>query len=540
MDEVGEEDAFHTVLYSDIDDFLRILPRHMSPTLLLSAFLRFCNLPTLLDPASRSKYWLDDQFLLSNSRKPLERDESTHFSQSLAKYSNCPFDSFEMSVELLIDRGLPEQINNVDTAFVRRVMKLLVADDSSDDAIGEYLLAFEYKYFPAEAFKTAKKLLKAHPSSLRLYNVYGVVESRCGNSAKADQVFSAALSMQQAMSAHPTPGTLDLLTNWTWEALRRGDSNEALWRLVSPTGQVQKTRETQQAPDQGALLRARSAFTNTSDRALLGSDHTTAVKATSLLALLTYLSCGEDPDAALLVHHTLSVWFAQRNMSRSPAAELHAQTTVQLLTYHATHAAIVKPALLRTNLEPLLRNFPNNTILLSLYAANEARFSIDDRVRAIMHQTTLASSKDRTIVGWAFAIHYEVLKGEIAGSTSHSVRALYQKAEDYIGAHCPALWKRHVLFELDEASKEKAKRPTKRPRRDGKKRRGESRVEEAYRRVKETFFKGMTQLPWCKDYMMMAFTHLGEEFLSEEELEKVYNVMVEKELRLYIELEGRT
>jgi hypothetical protein len=154
-----------------------------------------------------------------------------------------------------------------------------------------------------------------------------------------------------------------------------------------------------------------------------------------------------------------------------------------------------------------------------------------------MHQNTLSVPQDRTIVGWTFAIHYETLKGEIAGSTSHSIRALYKKAEDDVGAYCPALWKWHILFELEEASKEQAKRPTKKPRQDGKKRKGESRVEEAYRRVKETFFKGMTQLPWCKEYMMMAFTHLGEEFLSGEELRKVYNVMVEKELRLYAELE---
>ena len=536
MDEVGEDDAFHIVLYSDVEDFLRILPQDTPNSLLLSAFLRFCQLPTLLRTLPSSSKWLDDPFLLSESRKPSPQEESTSFSKSLAKYSSCPFGSFEMSIELLVDRGLPETIDNIDAAFVRRVLKLLVVDDNSEDAIGEYLLAFEAKYFPTEAFKTAKKLLKARPSSLRLYNAYGLVESRCGNSAKADQVFSAALSMQMGVSPHSTPGMLDLLSNWTWEALRRGDPNEALWRLVSPTGQVQKTHTAQPGPDQGALLRARSALSDTKERALLANIHTTAVEAASLLALLIYLSSGQDPDAALVVHHTLSTWFAQRNLSQSPAAELHAQSTAQLLTYHATHAPIVKPALLRKNLEPLIASFPNNTTLLSLYAANESRFSIDDRVRSIMHQNTLSSPQDRTIVGWTFAIHYEALKGEIAGSTSHSIRALYKKAEDDVGAHSTALWKLHILFELEEASKERAIRPTKKPRRDGKKRKEESRVEEAYRRVKETFFKGMTQLPWCKEYMMMAFTHLGEEFFSGEELRKVYNVMVEKELRLYAEL----
>jgi hypothetical protein len=62
-------------------------------------------------------------------------------------------------------------------------------------------------------------------------------------------------------------------------------------------------------------------------------------------------------------------------------------------------------------------------------------------------------------------------------------------------------------------------------------------MEEADKRVKDTFFRGLTHLPWCKKYMMMAFTHLGEEFLGPEDLRKVYNVMVEKELRLYVDVE---
>jgi hypothetical protein len=537
MDEVGEDDAFHTILYSDVEGFLRILPHEIPKAMLLSAFLRFCQLPGTLETTPSSKQGTSDQFLLSQFRKPREREEFASFPQSLVRYSYCPCESFEMSSDLLIDRGFPESLDNVDAALIQRVLKLIAFDDANETAVGEYLLAFEARYFHAEASKTAKKLLKASSSSLRLYNAYGLVESRFGNSAKADQVFSAALSMHKGGTPHSDPSIFDLLANWTWEALRHGDFNEALWRLVSPNGRVSKTTATHQEPDQGALLRSRSALTDARERALIGNDYITAVKTTSLLALLAYVSSRNSPKAALAVHRTQLSFFAKRGLSTSPAAELHAQSIARLLTHHAVHAQIYQPALIRDALEPLMASFPDNTIILSLYATNESRFSIDDRVRAIMHQNALSSGETRTIVAWAFAIHFESLKGEIAGSTSHSIRALYKKAEDDSGAHCPALWKQHVLFELEEANKEKAKRPTKRPRRDGKKRKEESRVEEAYRRVKETFFKGMTQLPWCKDYMMMAFTHLSEEFLSEEELRKVYNVMVEKELRLYVELE---
>ncbi|KAF2677662.1 DUF1740-domain-containing protein [Lentithecium fluviatile CBS 122367] len=537
MDEVGEDDAFHTILYSDIEEYLQVIPRGTPKSMVLSAFLRFCRLPVLVGPGSGAPGWPADPFLQSEFRNPYQQEAATHFAQSLANYASCPLDAFQMTTELLFERGFPDAIGPVDAAFVRRILKLLVADVASDESIGEYLLAFESKFFPAEAFKTAKKLLKARSSSLRLYNAYGLVESRCGNSPKADQVFSAALSMRKGESTHIAPDTLDLFANWVWEALRRGENKQGLWRLVSPTGQVSKAFATQEGPDQGALLRARSTLSNTSERALLNNDYPAAVKATSLLAVLGYLSGGGDVESTLAVHNRLTTWFSQHKLFTSPAAELHAQSIAQLLTYHATHARIVKPSLLRLALEPLIAMFPNNTILLSLYSANETRFSIDDRVRAIMHQSVLSETKERKVAGWAFAIHFETLRGEIAGSTSHSIRALFKKAEDDVGAHCPALWKHHVMFELEEARMERAKRPSKKPKRDGKKRKDESRVEEAYRRVKETLFKGMTQLPWCKDYMMMAFTHLGEEFLSDEDLRKVYNVMVEKELRLYIELE---
>ena len=53
--------------------------------------------------------------------------------------------------------------------------------------------------------------------------------------------------------------------------------------------------------------------------------------------------------------------------------------------------------------------------------------------------------------------------------------------------------------------------------------------------TKKVFFRGLTQLPWAKDYIMLAFTHLRNAFTFEE-LRSVYNVMQEKELRLFVDL----
>jgi hypothetical protein len=272
------------------------------------------------------------------------------------------------------------------------------------------------------------------------------------------------------------------------------------------------------------MLHARTILSEVCEKALLRQDFPSGVVGTSLLALLAYLSGDCNAEAAITAHQNLSSWFALNKLSTSPHAELNAQVVARLLTYHVTHAPIVKPALIRSALEPLVALFPDNTILLSLYAANEARFSIDDRVRGIMHRSALHASDSMTIAGWSFAIHFETLRGEIAGSTSHSIRALYKRAThaDASGAHAPALWAMYLRFEIAQLQVERT--------RNGKK------VEEAEMRVKETFYEGLRSLPWCKDFMMLAFTEAGGVF-EEEGLWKVYRVMQEKEIRVYVEFD---
>jgi hypothetical protein len=272
------------------------------------------------------------------------------------------------------------------------------------------------------------------------------------------------------------------------------------------------------------MLHARSILSEACEKALLRQDFPSAVVSTSLLALLAYLSSDRNAEAAITAHQNLSSWFTLNKLATSPPAGLNAQAVARLLTHHVTHAPIVKPALIRSALEPLIASFPDNTILLSLYAANEARFSIDDRVRGIMHRSALHASDSTSIAGWCFAIHFETLRGEIAGSTSHSIRALYKRAThtDASGAHAPALWGMYLRFEIAQLRRERA--------------RNGGKVGEAEAKVKETFYAGLRSVPWCKDFMMVAFAEARSVY-GEEELWKVYRVMQEKEVRVYVELD---
>lgn len=546
-DDVGEEDPFHTIFFSDLRDVIANVPS-VSAAVHIDAFFCFCGLPPLAGNHAKGPWW-DDPYTCKFERSPTPEVENPQYFEAhsqkfesvrndnqnpavKADFSCCMSASLQMTSDLLIQQTFSLESSRLSPGFVRNVLKILTANVSNSESVGEYLLAFESKHFPSEVAKTAKRLLKANPTSVRLYNMYGLVENYADNSAKAVQVFAAALNIRSSPADR-----LQLLSSFVWQALHMGDKAEALRRLVCSDSNSPPTEKSQF--EQASVEPARSALQSSLETALLSHDLSSAVYATSLLSLLTYLTTSFDASSALLFHSNLTSWYHSHRLSSSTHAERHAQAIARLLEYHVATVPVVKPSLVREALEPLLATFPSNTILLSTYAANEARFAIDDRVRGNMSRV-LNLTHTSSVATWAFAIHRETSKSAIAGSTSHSVRALYKRATsiDAEGAHCPALWAMYMKFEIADwqRAKERSAKLDKRPRRDGKKSKWQAGIDDAAERVKETFYTGLRLLPWCKEFVLLAFTDAGSVF-GDDELARLYGVMVEKELRLYTELD---
>lgn len=537
-DNVGEDDAFHTIFFSDIEEYLSILPKHTPALLIVEAFLCFCGLPRLTSLGPHQRAWWSDPFLQKRSKEvPRPDSQGNLLSQAFEGFMECPLQSLEMSHDFLFRQSFSCLKVRLDMGVIKRILKTVAFDPNSDVVLGEYLIAFEFYSSPDTVFKIAKQLLKNRPS-LRFYNAYGNAEVHRGNVDKADQVFSAALSIESAKASLMTLERLQLFESWVLTALRHKSHVDALWRLASFPNPLEQRVESKETPSETVLNQSRSDLGEVCEQALLRQDYQSAIVTTSLLAIFAYTSNDSDVEAALAAFKNLSMWFKSHKLSDSQYAELHAQKEAHFLLHHASHAAIVKPSLIRSTLEPLISQFPQNTILLSLYAANETRFSIDDRVRSTMHQNALQPSEATSVAGWSFAIHYEKKRGKIAGTTSHSIRALYKRATkpDASGAHSPALWMSYLRFELDELEKARAKGVDKRPRKDDRKRTWENRVDDAELRVKEIFFAGLRALPWCKDFIMLAFSD-SRDIFTEDELWKIYRAMQEKELRLYVELD---
>jgi tetratricopeptide (TPR) repeat protein len=523
-DDVGEDDPFHTIFFSDLKDVVTNVP-NAPAELQIDAFLCFCGLPPLAETHTTGSWWNDQHLQRSRSDSGLStrpNPETPRFAEVLSQYSQSPLANFEMTGDLLVQQAFSFETSKLDPSFVSNVLRLASSNNSDSESVGEYLLAFECRHFPSEVAKTAKRLLKANPRSLRLYNTYSLVEDQLGNSAKAAQVFAAALNIKSSSADR-----LQLLSSYVWQALHSGDkAEEGLRRLLLADSKTPPSISSTQSSLQSVL-----------ESALVAHDLPSALHSTSLLALLSYLSDNCNASTALQVHSNLTSWLASHKLSATSHSERHAQAIARLLTYHITHTSIVQPRLLRAALSPLIATLPHNTLLLSVFAANEARFAIDDRVRGTM-QHILNLSPAASLSTWAFAIHHATLQGARLGTTSHSVRALYQRATspDVAGAHNPVLWGMWVRFEVAQLRKAQDTVPSKRPRGDDKKTKWQARVEGQEDRVRGTFYAGLKMMPWCKDFIMLAFTDAASVF-SAEELVRLHGVMVEKEHRLYIELE---
>jgi tetratricopeptide (TPR) repeat protein len=525
-DEVGEDDPFHTIFFSDLKDIVANVP-NAPAQMQFDAFLCFCGLPPLAGMPTMRPWWEDPCLQRCGSKMKCsikQESETARFAEALSQYSRSPLPSFHMTSDLLVQQSFSLESSQLEPGFVRNILKLLATALPGDEAIGEYLLAFESAHFPSEVAKTAKRLLKVNPTSVRLYTMYALTENKLGNTAKASQVFAAALAIKSSPADR-----LQLLLSYVWRALHSGDKPEALNRLL-----LADTKSP------SSITSSHSSLQTTLETALLASDLSSAVPCATLLALLSYLTSSHDASAALAVHANLTSWLISHRLHTSMHAETHAQSIAQFLARHISSTTIVRPDLMRSALSPYIALFPSNTLLLAIFAANEARFAIDDRVRGNVARV-LDLSPTGSVNTWAFAIQHETLKGAVAGSTSHSIRALYHRATDVDaqGAHSPSLWKMWVRFEVVQLRSTHNIRVHKRPKRDGKKSKWEIRVEEQENRVRETFYEGLKRVPWCKDFIMLAFTDAREIF-SNEELARLYSVMAEKEHRLYIELEEPT
>ncbi|MCJ1379477.1 hypothetical protein MMC17_002578 [Xylographa soralifera] len=533
IDDTGEDDPYRVVLFSDIKGFVLRLPASNHRTL-LSAFLAYCHLPPLENTPDSLKLWWQDPFILNDGLCGFEKllypsdPLETTTGKSMTDPFELPFSSYAVSTDSLFASDdswfsafhfqkpkYKTERESLDYAWTRRVLRTLVDHDIGDDDLAEYFLAFEYNMIPSTAKKTAKALLKKQPSNLRLYNAYALIEFRAGNRSTAESVLAAAINLSRTLDNKAQKETILLWRTWIWQLLDSASTEDAIKRILTvPAVEEIKLEVFDVLVNAAACLRAQKTLADSRDQALSLGEYRYAVLYSECLILLEYLTNESYIDATLSSYDHLFQLFTSRLPPNSLPHELLHQSRAKLLYYHTTHTRSFKPALVRSTLTDSVKQFPLNTIFLSLYAWNEARFRIDDRVRALVHDVVLSSrasnhSDTQDIISHFFAVYVELRRSPTTGSNIHSIRGVFERAVDSpCGRHSAAMWKLYFLFEC----------------------------ERGVQRARAVFYRAVRACPWVKELYLLAFEWLGKG-ISVGELKGVYEMVVERELRVFVGLE---
>jgi hypothetical protein len=537
MDEVVEDDPFRVILASDVEAFLVSLDPSSESlrTSFINAFLLFCCLPPVgtIDSAALED-WLSDQFIEgdhlkqapSNTKKissltPHELDVGIEVSISSifdtptprlvpspeSRFDPSWFRSFESW-----DKRFPGDNGPVSYKFVKTALQRLTKAFSRED-LSEYYLAFEWQNEPDTVKKAAKGLLKQHPSSLKLYNAYGMIEWARGNKEVANSVFSAALDMSKSMPEWDRKNAILLWKSWIWASLEDMDNSTATRRLLS-TAEVSLVGKVELSP--ATLLRARQHLLSNREHFLSAGDTLYAIDYAECLALLEYLSSTSNTEtqsknqgnisAALDSCSNFSQILITRELASGTPHELFLQFAARLL-YHHARIGPFRPALLRQHLTNFISLFPQNSIFLSLYAFNESRFRVENRVRSILMSTVLTPWND-ILTSRIFTINYEMRHG-----TVHSVRSAFEHAvSSPVSKSSVGIWKLYLLYCLE--------------------------TPQFVPHIKHVWYRALRACPWAKELYTLGFERF-EGLVEFGELKGTWRVMSEKELRVHVDLEDK-
>ncbi|KAI5287901.1 hypothetical protein KEM52_001391, partial [Ascosphaera acerosa] len=484
------------------------------------------------------------------------------------------------------------------TRWILRAIRHLVARLPDHDRLAEYSVALEHACSPASGKAYAKRLLKQRPACLRLWNAYAEMEFRSGRDGAAERAIATTLGMARTgVSGRDGAATADCLMlwrTWIWRCVQLRRPDKALRLLVSmPDENVDLASlsgevgaELPQASP-AEVVRSRRFFDDLQEYGLANAHSDCFVYGTECHALLAYLATSADAqlglERGLAAYTAADAKLAQASTAiATPSGSLRAlmrellhQSRARLLRHHMSTAQFYKPATIRHELLQSISLFGSNTMFLNLFARIESKFRIDDRVRAVLQQQTarrrqqhgtnavLGADDDDAgrdqqhtdLMPHLFRIYTELHRGVSAGSTAHSVRAAFEAAvaAESGAKSSPSLWKLFILFECRvlEAAAQASERER-------------EKLQQLGGRVRDVFFRGIRACPWAKELVLLAFREEGvrcavagtawgdrlhpapgrgtdgaDEARRESAglLRKVWNVLVEKELRVHVDLE---
>jgi hypothetical protein len=528
LDDVAEDDPFRVIIYSDIEEYLFRPSTAIGKGLMINAFLKYCGLPSIYYSGLKiyDKWW-GDEFL----------------SQCIPRNQNLPIEGTALSDTMTLfptDIGLstfPTAVSEHDmsrVAWQRLALKQLATALVDADRLAEYLVAFEASIDIREGRKVAKSLLKNRPSNLRLYNAYALLECRLDRFESAEHVWSTAINMCQSASTCVQQDMILVWSSWVFECLRRGNASRAEMILSSiPNGRVVAEQLTQEPFSNTAVqLRTKNYLESMHSQQLSLRQEDVVLQLTELLAMFEYLAGSHSVSKALEVYNTTFEALAELPASSLQVELLH-QSRARLLHIHpAVSPHGYRPAVMNRYLAESLSKFTSNSMFHQLYQEHTQRTGLLERIREVVPGNISSDESNKytsSIMPYLFAIHKELCRPSYAGSTAHSIRAVFERGVAAAKASV-GIWSWYIKWELSLSVETDPVPQTAKPRKRD--------IGLGRNKAVDVYYRGIHAAPWAKDLYMLAFSEAPlREALGDTELRKIYDTMLEKGLRLHVDLD---
>ncbi|KAI1608548.1 NRDE-2, necessary for RNA interference-domain-containing protein [Exophiala viscosa] len=544
LDDVSDDDPYRVLLFSDLSDFLFSINAEKGIRLLQDAFLLFVGLPPLTT-SSESRSWKHDPFVYG--RTP----SSSRFAPLLSSEKEMPSPSVVLpeiyfTIRAVIsppNSALPAagRVAGVYLDFVRRAVLQLTSSPiygRSDELMMEYGVAIEAAIDLKSARKMARAFLKRKPDSMRLYNIYALLECQLDNFGAAEKVWSTALSMQKALKPDATRQAFVLWRDWAYSCmfLKKFHQARVLLSMIADANfdpaEILVAQE--EAPSPATQIKVEQHIKSAFEACRLSAQSDLLPILVDLLAIAKYLNNGLCIDSAMGAYDAAVETIASSpTVGRGVIETIH-ECRARLLHAHSTmFGQPFKPRELWQILSESIRSCPDNVDLLLLQHFYSQKAGLVDRLRQVESSAVENHSpaeRSKNVIPCVFDVVVELNRPYYSGSTNHSIRAAFRRATEKVSAghDCVGLWKAYVLWELsllNNGSYPKAKsiatEEGRRPRRN---------------ELIDTVYASLRACPWSKELYMLVFADEAlRDTIGTEGLKRLAESMLERGLRLHID-----
>ncbi|KAG5519630.1 hypothetical protein PMAC_001785 [Pneumocystis sp. 'macacae'] len=358
--------------------------------------------------------------------------------------------------------------------------------------------------------KLAKSILRKNPSNMKLWCAYAQLEYLNGNIQETRKIFLNILENVKPNHTEKFHDCVIAYKLWAEIEMKNNEINNSIKILVSmvENGINIKTilSNNEKTCSNSLLLKAQKSFQHLNRLTLSFKNYKMLRLYTECYALLIYLV--KSLDSALNVYRQTKNDFSECIDFDSIEYEQLLISELKLLYNYSQTTKTFKISIIQDRVKNALSKFPNNCIFLSIFSWAETKSLLKTKIYHYFEKN-IFKAKEPSFIVFLSAIWTELYINPYKINI-HPIRNLFERAvENQATKSDLIIWKLYIQFEIQYGTLDKGK---------------------------AIFYRAIRDCPWSKNLMFFAFNDLRSRFNSEE-LTKLYNTMIEREFRIFVDLE---